>query len=87
MMMACVEERTGILIVGSVGTLAMACLTWFFSARRRLFIRTFVPPAELRAYLRSLPRGDDFRKGLRAIATIEFVVAALFATAALWCRT
>jgi hypothetical protein len=83
--MACVEDGTGILIVGPVGTLAIACLTWFFSTRRSLFIRTFVPPAEFRAYARSIPRGDDFRKGTRAIALIEFVAAALFALAVLWC--
>lgn len=83
--MACIEDETGILIVGPVGFFAVACLTWFFSTRRRLFIRTFVPPPELRAYARSIPGGDDFRKGLRAIALIEFVVATLFALAALWC--
>jgi hypothetical protein len=83
--MACIEDKTGILIVGPVGFFAIACLTWFFSTRRRLFFHTFVPPAELRAYARSIPRGDDFRKGMRAIALIEFVAAALFSFAALWC--
>ncbi len=85
--MACIEDKTGILIVGPVGTFAFAGLTWFFSSRRRLFIRTFVPREELRAHVRSLPRGDDFGKGLRAIAMIEFVMATLFTLAALWCHS
>lgn len=83
--MARIGDDSGTLIVGAVGTLAIASLTLFFSTHRRLFVRTFVPPAECRAALRSLPRGDDFRKPMRTIAGIEFVVAALFALVALWC--
>jgi hypothetical protein len=85
-MMAFVEGRTGIPFIVPVGFFAIACLTWFFSARRDLFIRTFVPSHELRAWVRSLPRGDDFRKGTRTIAMIQFVVATVFAIAALWGR-
>jgi hypothetical protein len=85
--MAFVEGRTGIPLIVPAGFFAIACLTWFFSARRDLFIRTFLPSDELQTCVRSLPRGDDFRKGMRTIAVIQFVVAMLFAIAALWGRT
>ena len=84
--MAFVEVRTGVPIIVPVGFFAIACLTWSFSTRRQLFLRTFVPPDELRACVRSLPRGDDFRKGMRTIAVIQFIMAMLFAIAALWPR-
>jgi hypothetical protein len=84
--MAFVDSSTRLPIIVPIGFLAIACLTWFFSTRRRLFIRAFVPSDELRAWVRSLPRGDDFRKGMRNIAMLQFIVAALFAMVALWCR-
>jgi hypothetical protein len=85
--MAVVESRASVPIIVPVGFFVIASFTWFFSAHRHLFIRTFVPRADLRACVRSLPRGDDFRKGMRTIAVIQFIMAVLFAIAALWCRT
>jgi hypothetical protein len=84
--MAIVESRDGVPIIVPVGFFVIASPTWFFSAHRRLFIRTCVPRADLRACVRSLPQGDDFRKGMRTIAVIQFIVALLFAIAALWGR-
>jgi hypothetical protein len=84
--MAVVESRASLPVIVPVGFFVIASLTWFFSAHRHLFIRTFVPKADLRTYVRSLPRGDDFRKGMRTIAVIQFIVAVLFAIAALWAR-
>jgi hypothetical protein len=84
--MAFVDSNTRLPIIVPFGFFAIACLTWFFSTRRRLFIRTFVPSEELRACVRSLPRGDDFRKGMQSIARLQLIVAALFAILALWCR-
>jgi hypothetical protein len=80
------ESRAGVPIIVPAGFFVIASLTWFFSTHRHLFIRTFVPRADLRAYVRSLPRGDDFRKGMRTIGVIQFIVATLFAIAALWGR-
>jgi hypothetical protein len=84
--MAFAESTAGVPIIVPVGFFVIAALTWFFSAHRQLFIRTFVPRANLRAYVCSLPRGDDFRKGMRTIAVIQFIVAMLFTIAALWSR-
>jgi hypothetical protein len=84
--MVFVDSSTRLPIILPIGFFAIACITLFFSTRRRLFIRTFVPSDELRAWVRSLPRGDDFRKGMRSIAMLQFIVAALLAIAALWCR-
>ena len=84
--MAFFESRAGVPIIVPAGFFVIASLTWFFSAHRHLFIRIFVPRPDLRVYVRSLPRGDDFRKGMRTIAVIQFIMAMLFAVAALWAR-
>ncbi|UCG46745.1 MAG: hypothetical protein JSU94_14720 [Phycisphaerales bacterium] len=61
----------------------MGCLSWYFSSRRHALVRLFVPPEERREALRSLSKGRAFVKGLRAIAILEFIVAALVSLAAL----
>ena len=79
--------RVEFLIVGSVGTFALAGLTWFFSSRRLLFIRTFAPLKKIHALDGTLPQDASFRTGMRVIARVEFLVATLFAFAVLWCRS
>jgi len=49
------------------GFFLIGCTTWFFASRRKTFIRTFVPADELREVSRSLPRGEQFRRGMRAM--------------------
>lgn len=75
--------ETGFIFGG--GAFLIGCVTWFFSTRRRAFIRTFVPRGQLRQSCRSLARGDEFRRGMRTIAVLQMaagIVAALIALAA-----
>lgn len=64
----------------------ISSLTWFFSSRRRLFIRTFVPPDELRNAVRGMRDEDLFRQGMRFIAMLQFGVTflILLVTLAAW---
>lgn len=65
------------------GFVLIGCLTWFFSSRRKTFIRTFVPADEFREVARSLPRGEQFRRGMRAIGLLQMGLGALFAVIAM----
>lgn len=65
------------------GFFLIGCLSWFFSSRRKTFIRTFVPADELREVSRSLPRGEQFRRGMRAMGLLQMGVGGLFAIIAL----
>lgn len=65
------------------GFVLIGCLTWFFSTRRKAFLRTFVPADELREVSRSLPRGEEFRRGMRAMGLLQMGVGGLFALIAL----
>jgi hypothetical protein len=78
--------RTDILIAGAAGLFTFAGLTWFFSSRRRLFLRAFALPEESRDVDRSRIRDARFQTRLRAVARVELVVAVLFALVVLWCR-
>ena len=73
-------------IAMSVGSFALAGLTWFFSSRRR-HIRTFVPPEEIGRLRRYAPRDASCKTWLRGIAKVEFLVATLLAFAVLWCHS
>ena len=53
------------------GFFLIGCLTWFFCCRRQTFLRLFVPADELRAACRSIPRGDEFRRGMRSMAMLQ----------------
>ena len=61
------------------GFFLIGCTTWFFASRRKTFIRTFVPADELREVSRSLPRGEQFRRGMRAMGLLQMGVGGLFA--------
>jgi hypothetical protein len=61
--------------------------TWYWSSRRKAFIRTFCPPNELRVALRSLPRDEDsFRRAFRFIALLQLAaaLALVIVTTAVW---
>lgn len=70
-------------LIAASGFFVIGCLSWFFSSRRKFFIRTFVPPDELRKALRSIPRDKSFGQGLRFIALLQMAVGVLFALIAL----
>lgn len=65
------------------GFFLIGCLTWFFSSRRKAFIRTFVPADELREVSRSLARGTEFRRAMRVVGLLQMGVGGLFAIIAL----
>jgi hypothetical protein len=54
------------------GFFFISSLTWLFSSRRKLFIRAFVPADELRQAVRDMRDDDEFRRGMRSIAYLQF---------------
>lgn len=80
-----------VLLWFSVGMACIAGLTWFFSDRPRLFVRTFVPKGELREAkgelreaLRQILRNPNFGRSMRAIAVLQLGVSALIGLVGLW---
>ncbi len=73
--------QTGFIVAGCF--FAIGCLTWFFSSRRKTFIRTFVPTDELLEASRSIPRDGSFGQGMRFIALLQMSLGVLFALIAL----
>ena len=69
------SQNASALFLGAMGFTSVAALTLFFSSRRKLFIRTFVPADELRDAVRGL-RAPSFRSGMRLMAAIQFAVSA-----------
>src|SRR5438105_2051551 len=67
----------------AVGFSSVAGLTWFFSSRRRLFIRVFVPRDE-RDAIRRILRDPGWERGMRIIVALQTVAAAVFVALALW---
>ena len=63
-----------VLIIGAVAY-TIPSLTWYFSTRRKLFIRVFVPKDELKVALRGLPDDVQFRRSFRTCALLQLVVA------------
>jgi hypothetical protein len=74
----------GNLSLASFGFSAIAGMTWFFSSRRRLFVRVFTPREELRQVAGGILRDPNYQRGMRIIALLQFAVGALFGLAALW---
>ncbi|MCC7421165.1 MAG: hypothetical protein IT428_12855 [Planctomycetaceae bacterium] len=73
----------GILL--GAGFIAISCATLFFARHRRLFLRTFVPPDELRAAVRAMPRGIDFARGMRLRGLLQATIGLLLLViAAFW---
>jgi hypothetical protein len=65
--------------------LCVPAMTWFFSTRPRLFMRVFVPREEMFAAGRQILRRDEFRRGMRLMALLQFVgVGGVFVLIALW---
>ena len=63
---------------------SIAALTWFFSYRPRLFVRVFVPREERRGAIRGILRDPNFGRSMRAMALLQFGVAAVFGVVGLW---
>jgi hypothetical protein len=72
--------------VGFIAFASIAAGTWFFSYRRRLFLRIFATKEDLRAVMRNLPRDPQFGQSMRAMALLQFAIAAIFGLVALWLR-
>jgi len=66
-------------LIGAVGFFVIGCIAWFFSSRRKTFIRTFVPRDVLREVSRSIPRDESFSRGMRGIALLQMAVGVLIA--------
>jgi hypothetical protein len=71
--------------VAFVGFSFIAALTWFFSSRPRLYVRLFVPRDERLGVARWAFR-EDFRRGMRLMAGLQFGVACVFGLVGLWLR-
>jgi hypothetical protein len=74
------------LLHGWAGFTTIAGLTWFFSSRPRLFMRVFVPRDHLWSAGRQILRRDEFRRGTRLIAALQFGVACVIGAVWLWYR-
>jgi hypothetical protein len=74
----------GNLSLAGLGFSAIGGLTWFFSSRRRMFVRVFGPREHLREVARGILRDPYFQRGMRIIALLQIGVGALFGLAALW---
>ena len=72
------ENNLDYLFAG-IGFSTIAGLTWFFSSRKMLFIKCFVPwgPSRVKAYA-DLPEEPLFKKVLRRFAIVEFLIALIF---------
>jgi hypothetical protein len=75
------------MFVAFVAFTAIAGLTWFFSTRPRLFMRIFVPRDEVFRAGRHIFRRDEFRRGMRQMAGLQFGVACAIGTISLWLRS
>ncbi|MBX9582251.1 MAG: hypothetical protein K2X87_18260 [Gemmataceae bacterium] len=69
-----------------LGFASVAALTWFFSSRPRPFLRVFVPSGERFRAGRSILRRDEFRRGMRVMAALQFGTACLIGLALWWFR-
>ena len=68
-------QTASILLFSSLGFTSIALLTLFFSTRRKLFIRTFVPSDDLREFLRGQRQNPDFGRGMRTIAYLQLLIS------------
>jgi hypothetical protein len=80
------SENVQVGLVAFIGFFFVSSLTWFFSSRRKSFIRTFVPPDELRNAVRGMRDEKQFRQGMRTISLLQFGVtfAILLVTLGAW---
>lgn len=73
------------MLVAFFGFSSIAGLTWFFSSRPRLYLWVFVPRDEWHAVVRDL-RQENFRRGMRLMAGLQFGVGCVFGLVGLWLR-
>jgi hypothetical protein len=67
-------------LYGGIGFCLIGCLTWFFSSRRRLLIRTFIRSPIVRGSGEAtLPQNPHFRRSLRFIAILQMLTGAALA--------
>ena len=71
--------------VAFLGFSSIAGLTWFLSSRPRLYLRMFVPREQWLEVARWAFR-DEFRRGMRRMAGLQFAVACVFGLVGLWLR-
>jgi hypothetical protein len=65
----------------------VAALTWFFSSRPRLFLRTFAPSEELRfATIRHMLRDPSWPRAMRFIALLQIAMAFVVGAIGFWLR-
>ena len=69
------SENAIAVLVLAIAFTSLSWLTFYFSSRRKLFLRCFVPADELHDVVRGM-RGPSFQTGLRVIAALQIVVAA-----------
>jgi hypothetical protein len=72
-----VSNNIAVVLFGSVAFVLIACATWFFSYRPRLFIRVFVPREDWRGVIRSILRDPNYGRGMRWMAALQFAAAVL----------
>jgi hypothetical protein len=70
-----------------LGMSSIGCLTLFFSGRRRLCIRIFVPSEDLRKVLGALPRDPDFGRMMRLMGCLQLVFAAAMGIVVHWLKS
>jgi hypothetical protein len=69
--------------VGAVGFALIAALTWFISSRPRLYLLVFVPRDEWLGVARWAFR-EEYRRGMRLMAGLQFAVACVFGLVGFW---
>lgn len=84
-MVLCDVEYRAAALVMSAGCYFIASLAWFFSSQPRQFIRTFVPPHELRRAAGPILRDPHYRRGMRAMAVLQGLIATMFALFSVAC--
>ncbi|VTS08284.1 hypothetical protein [Tuwongella immobilis] len=67
-----------------IGFACIACFTWWFSSRPRLFLQIFVPREEWFPVGRQILRHAEFRRGMRILAGLQLAMGGLLKW---WLRT
>jgi hypothetical protein len=65
-------------LIPCVAAFAIPALCWYFSSRRKLFIKIFIGYRPLQGPP-TIPEQPEFRRGMRTIAILQFVMAILMA--------
>jgi hypothetical protein len=81
--MLALSENTRNGFIAADAFFLIGCVTWFFSTRRKLFIRVFVPAEELRKTARSILRDSTYVQGMRFIALLQMGIGMIMALVSL----